>query len=577
MTRKRKNVKAKAKVKVKKPSSTAARSLASHTVMRRVADHARPAMVRSRPDGSAVISGCELVGQVSAVSGTAQGNRLFRISLGLDDDPAALYPTLRNVNLGDGTRVAGLAQFWEKFRVRKLVVHYKTVTSALTGGGLIAAADVDVRDSATFESASTSQLSAHLYSQTFAAWEDTSIRIPVDPDFHYFVDSEESAENEGSTNRFMSAGLFSITATGTFTDIAVLGLVFLEYEFDFMCPTFESPGEGDGGLVLRLTADTTSAAASLPVDPLLTTDWVQEFTTKKVPDWWDPVTKTVAKAGDYLYDISTAQPMTSSSFTPSPFQVNNTSSYSSTLGSAFDTLVFGPSAAQYGGIINQLWVKLAQGDTLPGFINSSGTTLKRAGTSVVVTPYDVPLSAYDSKAKAGISTELTNRYFLIRRWARMFPLLSSEATFFCMVRDGVTEIVWDSLAEQLHRDICSGSPQAHLVPRTPELASGVVDGPVFRYQEVGNDPLPIAKSDPVMVARLERALQRLEVLERQERARSFAPYATYMRSVDGNASGSADEVGYAYCDTSSHRTEGQRSSALVAAPPIASPRDSMRV
>lgn len=459
--------------------------------------HTKAARISSFADGTVVLEGSELVGTLYLSAAPAIGEVLFTLAMSgcqrqltlKSDTP--VY-TLWNVPVlsetpslvqTPATRIGGLMQFWSKFVLEKAELKFVPCVPFTTGGAIAMIATTDPTEALPSGGGGVNWRQAiqrQNYVETMIS-KPATLRVPVDSRQHCYVDRRGATDamTEAAVRQYAPSLVQVIAGSGIGTS-GIHGNFFLDYRIRLMNPELpQSEGTAQAvdseAVALQLgSAPLANGATSIPIAPSGGT--LVKNTSYDDPSWINSACKII-QAGMYMYSIvSNLQAATANT------QLNNTSTYSASLGNAFTAFTEGlfnvtGSASQFATMANKVTFEVTDSMItgaggaypLPGFINLSaaknGDTLTYSGNAkaavgVILSKLASPV-ALTGKRRAR-PVELDPGDQLIFDWLETFPDERSWGSHFFTVH-GCGEgwgVSWPTLEETLVNDIENGTPTA---------------------------------------------------------------------------------------------------------------------
>jgi len=156
--------------------------------------------------------------------------------------------------------LSGHAQLYERYKIHKLVYHYKSLKAATTNGQVLLSFDYDTLDSAPTTAVEVAQSTVY---ESDRVWECFSLHIPVDPNRVLFTRSGSIGSADAKTYDF---GRMYVSAEGC-DDTSNQG--FIEVEYDIECfdkQTGSSPSLGAGDFaVWNLSANQSASNTTVTI------------------------------------------------------------------------------------------------------------------------------------------------------------------------------------------------------------------------------------------------------------------------------------------------------------------------
>lgn len=336
-------------------------------------------------DGSARLVGSELIGQVNPDSTTAQNEILFQVFLGFQSQPAqAVNPDYfaldKLPSIGGSSspsRLAYLAQAFEKFKFTSLKMEVVPATSLQTSGGYFHSFLTDPLDVGVGGDNSDNIVQALTREGAAmgAFYETTESRLPIDRSAHYFVNDRDAdhqgpnpvGTSESTQMRLTYPGVYRLAASSS-TNVGQTATLFIvmHYDVTLMNPTIPTGESGDGGgvgvsqksqlvLAYRPTETAPQSVApneavtlipssgtegSLNLDPGAANNGTFKVSTQldangnpEIVPWWNYTSNTFAEPGEYAVNVvlpGLTNMATGNVGSGGPFnmQINDTSTYS---------------------------------------------------------------------------------------------------------------------------------------------------------------------------------------------------------------------------------------------------------
>lgn len=378
----------------------------------------RPATLKTKSNGDAIVSGSEFLQSVGFTSSSAAAGALANsICVCFDPAEVAIKPcsadssTTQSSDLQTlNTRIAYLAAGWEKYRVRRLEFEYVPTCGATSSGSLVLSFDTDPMDAISYSTTGPpplSELVLREHAVVFNVYEGVRMRAPIDPAFHYYVNMPNSTNTAQaytlSQGRFASAGYADLNvvgapATQSGSALSAAGVLLLHYELEFMNPTLPTLLTSDATETIALELGgngnnptlipASSSSGAVQLRPASSADTVSPFSilykysteqTFNPVQWWNYTSNTFSESGLYSVLLRYFAGGSNGSQVTVPsaglrLNLNNTPTYSDTPSGAPAT----PTAG-YGTIANPAYGANTYGTQIgsPG-TSSTGTSNTQA-------------------------------------------------------------------------------------------------------------------------------------------------------------------------------------------------------
>lgn len=188
---------------------------------------------------------------------------LTAVTIGASNAAAGdvLYTTVVNPKTLGISRLATVAQLWERYKFKRLRFRYAPVCPSTTAGQLIGYVDYDTYDDPTGISGvqNLQRAAAHYGEKPVQVWQGEEKPVSwdikdIDPLTDLYVDSD------GTDPRWTNQGRFVLLAASAVAANTACGNIYLDYDIEFYIPQLEmTPSNGFGFSIVGGGSFSTSA------------------------------------------------------------------------------------------------------------------------------------------------------------------------------------------------------------------------------------------------------------------------------------------------------------------------------